>query len=188
VLDVRRGIADEVVALAQRAAQHTDLGLRAEGAAQKPVAVQPLQPPAVLNIALAARHVLDMAGIDQLHLEAPVLEDPIQRDPVDPRGLHGHRLNAAELQPVGQGIQIRRKAAEPAHGVLVPLFGNGHPVLARADVDARGMRVDHRKRGRGHGCTPFFRLNRTRSFHTVSPPVGDVDAHPARGWFVATLS
>jgi len=39
--------------------------------------------------------MLGVAGIDQDDLEATLIEDLEERDPVNARGLHGHRAHAA---------------------------------------------------------------------------------------------
>jgi hypothetical protein len=45
-----------------------------------------------------------MPRIDQHHLQLRALQLLIQRDPIDPGGLHGHRLDLARLQPLDQSI------------------------------------------------------------------------------------
>jgi hypothetical protein len=61
--------------VAQIAAQGDNRVGRPEAAAQQAEDVEIAQPLAVGDITLAPRHVLDVAGIDENHLEPPGLED-----------------------------------------------------------------------------------------------------------------
>src|SRR6266568_9554779 len=58
-----------------------------------------------------------------------------------PRGLNSHAAYSTVDQPVGHLLQIGRKTIEASHGLLVPLWIDGHPVFAAANVDASCMRV-----------------------------------------------
>ena len=116
VLHVAALVAQQPGALAAQAAQGAHGVGRAEGAAQQAESQQLLQPLAVQHVGLAARHVLDLAGIDQQHLEAPALEYLEQRDPVHAGGLHRHDRHAALLKPVGHRVEVGGVAVEAAHG------------------------------------------------------------------------
>jgi hypothetical protein len=72
---------------------------------QEAYAMQLLEPPAVARVALPARDVPDVKGIDEQDLQAAGLQDLVDRDPVDARGLHGDGLDAAIDQPAGQSVQ-----------------------------------------------------------------------------------
>ena len=112
--------------------------------------MQVLQPLAVLHIALASGHVLDVAGVDEVDLEAAVLQDLEKRDPVDPGGLHRHGGDAAGFEPVGQGLEILGEGAEVAHRVLrVTIIGHRHVMDGGPEVDAGGIGVGFSAGGDG---------------------------------------
>jgi hypothetical protein len=71
---------------------------------------EPAQPRRVRDVGLAARDLLDVAGVDQQALEV-VLEDRPRRLPIDAGGLHHHLLDLMRAQPVAQGEQ----AADRGH-------------------------------------------------------------------------
>lgn len=110
-------------------------------APQQAHAVQVLQPLAVLHIALASGHVLDVAGVDEADLEAAVLQNLEERDPVDPGGLHRHGGDGTGLQPVSQGLEILGEGAEVAHRLWVPLCGHRRVMNGGTEVDAGGVGV-----------------------------------------------
>ena len=97
VLDVSAGVLDQPGAVAPVGAQDADLVGRAEGGGQEAVAVELLQPLAILDVGFAAGQVLDVAGVDQADLEAVGLQDLADRDPVDAGRLHRHRGDARRL-------------------------------------------------------------------------------------------
>ncbi len=87
--------ASEAVTVAQERPDGADRLRGPEGGAEEPHGIQILKPLAVLDIALPARGVLDVAGVHQAHLKAARLEDLVERDPVDAGRLHRHRGDAA---------------------------------------------------------------------------------------------
>ena len=99
---------DQGLALAHIGAQRHDRGGGTEAGAQQSYAVELLQPLAVHNVALAPAHVVHVAGVDQHHLKAALLEDLVERDPVDPGRFHRHGLDPALRKPVGQLIKLGR--------------------------------------------------------------------------------
>src|SRR3990172_8555907 len=101
-----------------------------------------LEPLAVDEIALAARDAPHMASVHEDPLEAPLLEDLVERDPVDAGGLHGDRLDSAGGEPVGELMQVGGEGAEASHGLRIAVGGDGDPVHLRSHVDARCVRVD----------------------------------------------
>jgi hypothetical protein len=62
--------------------------------------VELLQPLAILHVAFAARHMLDLARIDQQHLKARCFELLVQGDPVHTRRFHGHGFDPAAFEPL----------------------------------------------------------------------------------------
>ena len=88
------------------------------------------QPLGVCDVGLAAGHVLDVRGVDQEQLEV-VLEQVVDRLPVDARGLHRDVGNAKSLEPVTQREQVG------GHGLkLRAQLGGSHQVLLLARQDA----------------------------------------------------
>src|SRR6516165_903559 len=87
VLDVLRRIRDQGLALADEATQHHDVVLGTERLLQQPVAVQPLDPLAIVDICLGAAVDLgDGPSIDQIDSEAAPFQElvsGIQYTPVD---------------------------------------------------------------------------------------------------------
>ena len=84
---------------------------------QQPIGVQLLQPLAIRHIRLAPRHRLELAGIDQPDLEAPLLEKFLQRNPRDAGRFHRDRPNATLLPPVSQNVQVVREDSKLPHGL-----------------------------------------------------------------------
>jgi hypothetical protein len=57
--------------------------------------MQLLQPLCIISIAFAARDALDMPGVDQVGSDAMLLEQLVERHPLDPAGLQGDGIDAA---------------------------------------------------------------------------------------------
>jgi hypothetical protein len=55
----------------------------------------------IIKAILTARDVFRLAGINQQYFEAPLHQQLVERNPIDARGFHRHRLDLALLQPVG---------------------------------------------------------------------------------------
>ena len=104
--------------------------------------MQLLDPLAVEDVALASGNSLDVAGVDEEHLDAALFEDLVEGNPVDARGLHGDGVDATRLEPVGQRDELVREALELAHGLFVPIIGDRDPVALAPDVDSGGVEVD----------------------------------------------
>jgi hypothetical protein len=101
-----------------------------------------LQPLRIVHVRLAARDVLDGAGVDQQHLEAVGLQELEHGDPVHACRFHRHGGDADLRQPVGQVLEIAAERPERAHRLVVPFLGHGDDMKRRAHVDAGGMPVD----------------------------------------------
>ncbi len=101
------------------------------------------QPLTLLHVALAPRQVLRVPGVDQIDLEPAAVQDVIERQPIHPGRLQGNGRHAAVLEPIGEPMQVGRKAVKPAHGIGIAIGPDGHVVGAVADVDARGVGMDH---------------------------------------------
>jgi hypothetical protein len=158
VLDMVGGVADKVRPVSPVGTQDTYLVVGTKRTGQEPIGVETLKPLAVGDIPLAPRHVLHMAGIDQVYLKSVLFEDLVARNPVDPGGLHGDCGDTAFFQPPGHGVEIGREATEATYRLLIPVFGYGNPMLSGADVDARGVLVDHEE-GTGAGLLVWWTLS-----------------------------
>ena len=143
VLDVLAGIRYEHLALPQVAAQDAHRLVGPEGGGQEAVAVQPLQPLAVVDVALgSAGDASHLAGIDQPHLQAAALQKLKEGDPEDAGGFQDDGGDGAGLEPVGQAFEVGGAGAEASDGLGVGVGGYGDVVLGGADVDAGGVGVD----------------------------------------------
>ena len=81
------------------------------------------EPLAVRDIALPARDVLDVARVDEDHLEAARVEDLEDGNPVDAGRFHRHVRDAARRQPVGEAVEIAGEGRERLHRVGVAIGG-----------------------------------------------------------------
>ena len=148
-LDIGAGGLDEHIAVAHEGAEGEDRAGGAKAAAQQPDRVQLAEPLAVLDVALAAGDVLDVAGIDQEDFEAAGFEDVVDRDPVDAGGFHGDAGDATRDEPVGEAFEVRGEGPEGLNGRRVPIGRDRHIVLAGAAVDAGDIDLDAVENGRG---------------------------------------
>ncbi len=112
-------LADLRLAVAGQVPQRPDRLRRHETAFEQARLQQLAQPGRVRNVRLAARHLLDMARVDEQTIEL-VLEDRPRRLPVDAAGLHRHLGRAVRLQPVAQREQPLHRRLELRHLLLTP--------------------------------------------------------------------
>lgn len=91
--------------------------------------MEALKPLAIQHIALSPRHALHVLGIDEPDLEAPRFQHLEQRYPIDPGRLHCHRRDPALGEPVREGVEIFREAAEPPYRMVIGLLRNRNPML-----------------------------------------------------------
>ena len=147
----------------ERTAQ-TASGGRKE-ARRRPTEWRDLAPLAVLDVALPPRDVLDVAGVDQADRELSRLQELVEGDPVDPRGLHGDRGDAAPGEPVCEGVQVLREGPEAPDGLRVSVEGDADVDLGGPKIDPGSVRVQDRHgdrtgrvaRASGHGSSSRVR-------------------------------
>ena len=84
----------------------------AEAGAQQSVPVQLLQPLGIVYVALASRHALRLAGIDQQCVEAIGLEDFEHGKPVNPGRPHHDSRDLEFPEPPGKFMKIVGEATE----------------------------------------------------------------------------
>lgn len=177
VLDLFGSRVDQIAAMAHIAADLADAILRAERPVEQTKRVQLLDPLAILQVRLAARHMTDPARIDQQHLQSRRFDLLMQRNPVHARGLHRHRRDPARLEPLDQFIELFGERREHPHvGISLnhTLGGDTYVMLRGADVDAGGVGMDDLQLG-GSGRSGFGRAHGRgwgRCFHLVHGVVG----------------
>jgi hypothetical protein len=136
----------------------THLGVRAKRAAQPAAGVQILNPLTILHIALAPRHVREMACIHQVHSKPPRFQNLIDRTPRHPGRFHRHGRDLAGGQPVRQRIEGRGQGPEGPHRLGIAVFGHTRPALVAADVQPSSIGVHMGGRlgtgVSGAACTP----------------------------------
>ena len=107
-LDAGADRVDMVAALTPVGAHDANVGGRMKRVAEQAVGVELQQPLALLHVALAAGEILGVPRVDQIDLQAARLQDLVQRNPIDARGLHRHGGHPTLHQPVRQAMQDRR--------------------------------------------------------------------------------
>ena len=177
------GVGHAPRALAERAAQHADLVIGPKGGGQQAKGVERLDPLAVENVGLAARHALQLPRVHESDLEAAFAEELEEGDPVHANGLHRHGLDVAAGEPVGQGVQIRGEGPELSD--VAPLgvtaVRDGDVVTPGADVDARGVLVDPAELGWKRGRAATAGRLRTGARHGGLLASGHRRGHAGRG-------
>ena len=134
---------------------YADRLLGPEGRRQQSETVRPLDPLAVVSVGFRALGgALHLAGIDEEHLAAFVLQEVVERDPIDTRGCHRHRCDLALPQPGSDGVQVGRARSEAADVRGQDGGGargrkrrdgtqrNTDPSLGRPNIDASGVRIE----------------------------------------------
>ena len=141
-LDVGARRLDEGLPMAQIRAQRDDPVVGPKAPAEQADAVELAQPLAIRHVALAARDILDVARVDEEHLEAARLEELVDRDPIHARRFHRDARHPARGEPVGEPVQIGREGRERAHRGGVAIRRHRDEVLGRPAIDARDIRID----------------------------------------------
>src|SRR6516164_1375474 len=83
-----------------------------------------------------------MACVHQIDLETTLVEDLVEWNPIDASRLHGDRLYATTVQPVGHAIQVSGKTLKPPHGFWISIRSHRDIMDAVAHINPRGMRMD----------------------------------------------
>ena len=148
-LDRGAGGLDEDVAVAHEGAEGEERSGGAEAAAQQADTVEFAEPLTVLDVALAAGDVFDVAGVDEQDLQPAGFEDVVDRDPVDPGGFHGDAGDATGDEPIGEAFEVGGERPEGLDGRGVPIGRDRHIVLAGAAVDAGDIDLDAVEHGGG---------------------------------------
>lgn len=142
VLDMRGPHLDEIIAVADVSAKRTDLRGRDEGATQKAVGVELLDPLAVENVRLLAGDILDMASVDDKDFKAASFKDFEGGDPVDTGGLHGNGIDLSSFEPISEGMEISGESGEFADGSVETTLGNSGPNLLITNIETGSIEID----------------------------------------------
>jgi hypothetical protein len=147
-----RAIGEEHLAMAERAAEPTDLRSGAESRRKEAVGVAALAPRAVEPIGFGPTGgARGLAGSDQEDLQAPGLPELKQGNPGAPGRCHRDGGHATGKEPGGQGVKVSGAGAETTHGLGGTTRRHGDPGLGFADVKASGMEVADLEGLREHG-------------------------------------
>lgn len=141
MLDVRGTVADKHIALAGNSAEASDLFCWTEGSGEQAVAVKLLEPLAIEDVGLFAGDVFHVAGIDEADFNASMLEDIIQRYPVDAGGFHGHTGDATGQEPVGKIVKVTGESRESSDRFAVAVGWHSSIDFCGSDVDAGSVGV-----------------------------------------------
>ena len=85
-----------------------------------------------------------MPRVDDARLQTALIEDFIQRNPVDASGFHGHRGDTAAFQPIRHLLQIFGEGAKAADWLAIRIVVHGDENLPSADVDPGRARLFYR--------------------------------------------
>ena len=143
VLEMKGGQLDEIVAMTPQRTDRANFGVGTKGTTQQSRRMKVLNPLAVGNIGLSARHVLDVMGVDQSHVDLALFQNLEKRNPVHSGRLHGYGPNLALLKPVRQSFQIDGEGGEAPDRLWIAIRGHGHEDLRGAYIDSRGVGLDH---------------------------------------------
>ena len=136
MLNVGRRVFDQPLAMAQVRAQSHDTVARPKAPAHQPILVELLQPLGVVDVGLAAGHVLDVARVHQQHVKPACLENLEYWNPVHAGGFHGDGGDADLFEPMRQAVEIAAEGAEGPNRPCVAIARHRDDVKCRADVDA----------------------------------------------------
>ena len=134
--------------------------------------MQALDPLAILDVALASRHVPDMPRVHQIHLQTPRLQNFEHRHPIHAGRFHCHGAHPAGDQPIGQRMQVGRECGKTAHRRIGSVGGHTRPNLTGSNVQTGGIRANQ---GPFHCLIPAFLFSRHRCHSLACPdPVKSV--------------
>ena len=133
-LDMRPGRLDQRVAVSKIRAEGDNAIGRPEAPAQEADDMQIAEPFAIRHVALPARHVLDVVGVDETDGEPARIKDLVDGNPVDARGFPRDTGHAAGREPGGQAMEIAREGGRSGYPRRVS-GRRTHGVVGRAGED-----------------------------------------------------
>src|SRR5579859_360039 len=107
--------------------------------------MQILQPLAIGDVGLSARHILHMLRIDKADLKSSCFENLVHRIPIDTRGLHRYGTNPALFKPIREDVEIPRERWETPHRLWISVSSDGHVQLAGPYIDAGRVRMQYQQ-------------------------------------------
>src|ERR1700724_2542235 len=97
--------------------------------------MQILEPLTVGDVRFASRDVLGMMSIHQADLEAASLQDLKQGNPVHSGRFHGHSLDSAAVEPIGEAVEVLRERWKASDWVLIAGGGHRHKYFGRPNIN-----------------------------------------------------
>ena len=145
MLDVLGTGLHDVLTVAQQTADGADLLGWAKARAQEPDRVKVLQPLSIAHVRLAPRHILDMARVDEKHLQSRRLQNLENGNPVNAGALHRHGFDSAFGEPGCNVVEVVGEGGKRPHRVGVAVERNRHVNFSGSDIDACRMGIDRRQ-------------------------------------------
>lgn len=102
-------------------------------------------PLAIKHIGLAARGLPGGARVDEINIKTASIQHFKKRDPVNPRRLHGHHVDAQRLEPIGQDNQIIGEGGKLTNRNITLIRTYGRPVFSAANINAGTVVMDNLK-------------------------------------------
>src|SRR5262249_42699228 len=118
------------------------LRTRAKAPTEEPKRVELLEPLRIADIRLPTRYMLDIPRVHEHDLKSASFQDVEYGNPIDAGGFHRDGGNAHGFQRRRQPMQITGEAPECPHRFRVAVGRDRDDMECRADIDARGMRVN----------------------------------------------
>ena len=119
-----------------------------------------LKPLGVADVGLLAGDAFDVAGVDEVALDAGGFEDVVAVNPVVAGAFHGHGGDVVGKEPVAQPGEISGEGGEGANVVQTAVRRDGDDDFLGSDVDAcgvgLGVEVDPVLGGAGLVGAPLF--------------------------------
>jgi hypothetical protein len=97
---------------------------------------------AVEDVSFLSRYVLDITCIDQTDFYSSVLQDVIERNPIDPGRLHGNRSNGRLEKPLSQFMEIASKAGKDFDRFSISIRRDCNIDFGRTDIDTGSIGID----------------------------------------------
>src|SRR5450631_2526926 len=107
--------------------------------------MQILEPLTVRDVRFTPRNVLGMMSIHQADLEAASFQNLKQRNPVHAGRFHGHGLDSAAMEPIGEGVEVLRERWKAPDRVLIAGGRHRHKYFSRSDINAGRVWVNHQR-------------------------------------------
>jgi hypothetical protein len=101
--------------------------------------MQLLKPLCIRHIGFASANAPHVAGVDQTDLDARILQDLVDGNPVVAGAFDGNGLDAALLKPSAHFVEVACETSERADELDIALFWHGHHEFLGGHVNARSI-------------------------------------------------